>query len=135
MRSARTRCVRIEKRTLSIGFGIKRAPECEERLPEFSAFQPSLSRGHTVPLSPLGIDKVLSVDLPKALQTAFMRDPDDAQIVPLATQHIAAARPAQRPSYAATSSASLAATFAIGSSAVLKPLREPSRGLTSRRAS
>ena len=34
-----------------------------------------------------------------------------------------------------TSSASLAATSAIGSSAVLRPLREPSRGLTSRRAS
>ena len=35
----------------------------------------------------------------------------------------------------ATSSASLAATSAIGASAVLRPLREPSRGLTSRRAS
>jgi hypothetical protein len=35
----------------------------------------------------------------------------------------------------ATSSASLAATFAIDSSAVLRPLREPRRGLTSRRAS
>src|SRR5258708_22202074 len=35
----------------------------------------------------------------------------------------------------ATSSASLAATSAIGSSAVLRPLREPSKGLTSRRAS
>lgn len=34
-----------------------------------------------------------------------------------------------------TSSESLAATSAIGSSEVLKPLREPSRGLTSRRAS
>ena len=35
----------------------------------------------------------------------------------------------------ATSSASLAATSAIGFSEVLRPLREPSRGLTSRRAS
>ncbi len=35
----------------------------------------------------------------------------------------------------ATNSASLAATEAIVSSAVLRPLREPSRGLTSRRAS
>lgn len=35
----------------------------------------------------------------------------------------------------ATSSASLAATSAIGAYAVLRPLREPSRGLTSRRAS
>jgi len=35
----------------------------------------------------------------------------------------------------AHSSASLAATSAIGFSAVLRPLREPSRGLTSRRAS
>lgn len=37
--------------------------------------------------------------------------------------------------YIVTSSASLAATSAIGSSAVFKPLREPSKGLTSRRAS
>ena len=35
----------------------------------------------------------------------------------------------------ATSSASLAATSAIGSSAVLRPLRDASNGLTSRRAS
>jgi len=37
--------------------------------------------------------------------------------------------------YGATSSAILAATSAIDSSAVLRPLREPSRGLTSRRFS
>lgn len=75
--------MRIEERTLSIGFGIKRAPECEERVPELFAFRPSLSRGHTVPLSPLGTDKVLRVDLPKTFQATFHACFKRAGIVPL----------------------------------------------------
>lgn len=44
-------------------------------------------------------------------------------------------RPSPNGSYTTTSSAIFAAMAAIESSAVLKPLREPSKGLTSRSAS
>src|SRR5262245_1324194 len=53
MSRARTRCARIEERTLRIGFGIKRASQREIGLPELLAFQPALNRSKPIPFGPL----------------------------------------------------------------------------------
>src|SRR5882724_10894446 len=63
MRSALTRCLRIEERTLSIGFGIKRAAKREERRPEFTALPHPLRGRHGVPLRPLGTDEILGANV------------------------------------------------------------------------
>jgi hypothetical protein len=62
MRRARTRCARIEERTLSIGFGIKGASEGEIGLPELFAFQPALSRGEPIPLGPFVSDQLFGLN-------------------------------------------------------------------------
>ncbi|PYJ99026.1 MAG: hypothetical protein DME21_11345 [Verrucomicrobia bacterium] len=53
MSKARTRCFRIEERTLRIGFGIKGASEGEIGLPQFLAFQPAFNGREPIPFSPL----------------------------------------------------------------------------------
>jgi hypothetical protein len=62
MSRARTRCARIEERTLSIGFGIKRASEGEIGLPEFFAFLPALHRREPIPLGPLISDQLFGLN-------------------------------------------------------------------------
>src|SRR4051812_46563933 len=63
MRSVLTRCVRIEERTLSIGFGIKRAPQGAERRPEFTALAQAFGRREGVPLRPLGTYEIFRADV------------------------------------------------------------------------
>src|SRR5215813_14833843 len=53
MSRARTRCARIEERTLSIGLGIKRASEREEGGPEFGVLAPSFGGCQAIPIGPL----------------------------------------------------------------------------------
>jgi hypothetical protein len=62
MRRARTRCARIEERTLSIGFGIKRTSEGEIGLPELFAFLPALNGGEPIPLGPLGSHQLFGLN-------------------------------------------------------------------------
>ncbi len=45
---ARTRCARIEERTLSIGFGVKRATKVEVSLPELLRLAPALKRCYRI---------------------------------------------------------------------------------------
>ncbi len=52
MRSARTRCLRIEERILRIGLRIKRASQHQKRFPELLAFQPTLRWRQAIPLRP-----------------------------------------------------------------------------------
>jgi len=63
MSSALTRCARIEERTLSIGLGIKRAPQRQERCPKFAALAPSFGRRQAKPLGPLRPDEILGANL------------------------------------------------------------------------
>jgi len=62
MSRARTRCARIEERTLRIGFGIKRASERQIGLPQLLALQPALHGGEPIPLDPLVFDEVLGLN-------------------------------------------------------------------------
>src|SRR5258706_3567111 len=63
MRSVLTRCVRIEERTLSIGFGIKGASQGAERRPEFTALPQALGRRECVPLGPLRTYEIFRPDV------------------------------------------------------------------------
>src|SRR5207244_3902512 len=63
MSSARTRCARIEERTLSIGLGIKRASQRQERRPKFAALAPSFGRRQAEPLRPLRSYDVLGTNV------------------------------------------------------------------------
>lgn len=49
---ARTRCFRIETRTLRIGLWIKRSSRSQERLPKSVAFQPAPRRAQAMPFRP-----------------------------------------------------------------------------------
>lgn len=53
MRSACTSCVRSVERTLVIGFGVKRASEGQEPVPQLRALLPALLGREPVPLEPL----------------------------------------------------------------------------------
>ncbi len=59
---ARTRCSRIEERTLRIGFGIKRTSQNQERLPESLALHPTFGRTQRVPLCPLRTHQLFSLN-------------------------------------------------------------------------
>src|SRR5947199_10227007 len=67
MSRARTLCSRIEERTLSIGFGIKRASEREIGLPELLALQPALNRCEPIPLGPLTAHQFFGLNHAKAI--------------------------------------------------------------------
>src|SRR5437867_910616 len=70
MSRARTRRARIEERTLSIGFGIKRASQGEIGLPELLALQPALDRRERIPLGPFLTDQVFRLDHAKLITAA-----------------------------------------------------------------
>jgi len=65
MSSARTRCARIEERTLRIGFGIKRTSQREVGLPELLALQPALCGREATPLGPFVAHQVFRLDSKK----------------------------------------------------------------------
>src|SRR5665213_114003 len=62
MSRARTRCARIEERTLRIGFGIKRASQREVGLPEFLAFQPALDGREPIPFGPFACNQLFRLN-------------------------------------------------------------------------
>ena len=59
MSRARTRCTRIEERTLRIGFGIKRSSERQIGLPQLLALEPTLRWREPIPLDPFVFDELL----------------------------------------------------------------------------
>src|SRR2546422_11364283 len=73
MSRARTRCARIEERTLRIGFGIKCASEREIGLPELLALQPALNRGEPIPLGPLTSHQFFGLNHAKAIAGSRLR--------------------------------------------------------------
>jgi hypothetical protein len=54
--------VRIEERTLRIGFGIKGASQREVDLPELFAFQPSLDGREPIPFGPFAADQLFRLN-------------------------------------------------------------------------
>src|SRR5438552_11976899 len=62
MSKTRTRCARIEERTLRIGFRIKRSSQRQIGLPEFLAFQPALDGCEPVPFGPLGFNQLFRLN-------------------------------------------------------------------------
>ncbi len=57
-----TRCAFIEKRTLSIGLGVKRTSQQQVRRPKLLALAPALLGRHSIPLCPFSADDVFGVD-------------------------------------------------------------------------
>jgi len=59
----RTRCAAIEERTLSIGFGIKRASQGKIGLPKYRALLPTLNWREQIPFCPLFSHKFLRTQI------------------------------------------------------------------------
>ena len=59
----RTRCAAIEERTLSIGFGIKRASQGKIGLPKYRALLPALDWREQIPFCPLFSHKFLRTQI------------------------------------------------------------------------
>ena len=62
MSRARTRCARIEERTLRIGFGINKTSEGEVSLPELSAFSTAWCGCEPLPFGPLTANQLLRLN-------------------------------------------------------------------------